>query len=44
MAEFAHLFGLHPWDIDRLTVEQFRDYQRYADERRRQMEQAARKT
>lgn len=28
---FAHLFGLHPWDLQRLTVEQWEAFKFYAD-------------
>lgn len=28
---FAYLFGLHPWDIDRLTYHQWLRYRDYAD-------------
>lgn len=26
----SHLYGLHPWDIERLTVDELREYVRHA--------------
>jgi hypothetical protein len=34
---FAHLFCLHPWDVDRLTVADFEAYRQAADEYQREM-------
>ena len=27
----SHLFGLHPWDVDRLTVDEWDLYKAWAD-------------
>jgi len=34
----GHLFGLHPWDVDRLTVGQFEAYKSFADSWRKSQE------
>ena len=29
---FAHLFGIMPWDIERLDLEQWKQFKSYADQ------------
>lgn len=31
---FSHHFGIHPWDIGRLTVDQFHRYRRWIEKRK----------
>lgn len=33
MPAMGEMFGLHPWDIERLTWDQWDDYRRYIDQR-----------
>jgi hypothetical protein len=35
---FSHLFGIHPWDVERLTVEQFDGYVAFAESMRQRGE------
>ena len=29
---FSHVFGIHPWDVDRLTLREVNTYSRVIDE------------
>jgi hypothetical protein len=36
MCAMAEVFALHPWDIDRLTVEQFDMFEAYLERREKE--------
>lgn len=36
MPAFSEVFGLHPWDVERLTVQQFEMYEHYLEQREKE--------